>query len=63
MRAERGGEKTMSSVGFIRKVAIVAAAAGIVGSGAVTACSKEKPAETTSSTSAPNVSPTEKMYN
>mgnify|MGYP003511766430 FL=1 len=53
----------MSSVGFIRNVAIVAAAAGIVGTGAVTACSKEKPAETTPSTSAPSVSPTEKYYN
>ena len=50
----------MLSVGVIRKGVLVVGVASIIGSGAVTACSKEKPAETTSSTSAPNVSPTEK---
>lgn len=48
------------SVGVIRKAVLVAGLAAIVGSGAVTACSKEKPAETTRSTSAPSISPTEK---
>ena len=51
----------MLSVGVVRKVVLVAGVAAIVGSGAVSACSTEKPAETTPSTSAPNVSPTEKV--
>ena len=55
------GEELMLSASVVRKVALVAGAAAIVGSGALTACSeKEKPAETTPSTSAPAVSPTEK---
>ncbi len=45
----------------IRRVALIAGAAAIVGSGTVTACSsKEKPAETKPATSAPAVAPTEK---
>ena len=52
----------MWSAGVIRKVALIAGAAAIVGSGALSACSeKEKPAETKPSTSAPAVSPTEKQ--
>ena len=48
----------MWSAGVIRTVALIAGAAAIVGSGALTACSeKEKPAET----KAPAVSPTEKQ--
>lgn len=50
----------MFSSRVIRQVALVAGAAAILGSGALTACAKEKPAETKPSTSAPAVSPTEK---
>lgn len=52
----------MWSAGAIRKVALVAGAAAILSSGALAACSKEKPAEPkpSSSTTAPNVSATEK---
>lgn len=46
----------------MRQIALAAGAAAILGSGALTACAKEKPAETkpSSSSSAPAVSPTEK---
>lgn len=52
----------MFSTRFVRQVALVAGAAAILGSGALTACAKdkEKPAETKPSSSAPAVSPTEK---
>lgn len=54
----------MWSAALVRKIALVAGAAAILGSGALTACSaKEKPAETkpsSSATSAPEVKPTEK---
>ncbi len=50
----------MSSSRVIRQIALVAGAAAILGSGALTACAKEKPAETKPSSSAPAVSPTEK---
>lgn len=50
----------MFSTRTIRHVAVVAGAAAVLGSGALTACAKEKPAETKPSTSAPAVSPTEK---
>lgn len=53
----------MWSARVVRQVALVAGAAAIVGSGALTACStKEKPAETkpSSSTSAPALTPSEK---
>lgn len=49
---------------LVRQVALIAGAAAIVSSGALTACSskdKEKPAEPPSSTSAPSPSPTEKV--
>lgn len=50
----------MFSTRTIRQIALVAGAAAVLGSGALTACAKEKPAETKPSTSAPAVSPTEK---
>ena len=50
----------MLSSRVTRQIALVAGAAAIVGSGMLTACAKEKPAETKPSTSAPTVSPTEK---
>jgi hypothetical protein len=50
----------MFSTRTIRHIAVVAGAAAVLGSGALTACAKEKPAETKPSTSAPAVSPTEK---
>ena len=52
----------MLSSRVTRQIALVAGAAAIVGSGMLTACAKEKPAETkpSSSTSAPVVSETEK---
>lgn len=53
----------MFSTRTIRQIALVAGAAAVLGSGALTACSKEKAEETKSpsSTSAPAVSPTEKV--
>ena len=51
----------MSAAGFIRTVVLVAVAAAIICSGAVTGCSKQKPGETTPS-SAPSVFPTEKFF-
>ena len=50
----------MSAAGAIRKAVLVVAAAAIVCSGAVTACSEKQPAQTTPSTNAPNIAPTEK---
>ena len=52
----------MFSTRAMRQIALAAGAAAILGSGALTACAKEKPAETkpSSSSSAPAVSPTEK---
>ncbi len=50
----------MFSSRVIRQVALAAGVAAVLGSGALTACAKEKPAETKPSTSAPAVSPTEK---
>jgi hypothetical protein len=50
----------MFSTRTIRQIALVACAAAVLGSGALTACAKEKPAETKPATSAPAVSPTEK---
>lgn len=51
----------MLSTRVMRQVALVAGAAAIVGSGALAACStKEKPAETKPSTSAPALTPSEK---
>ena len=50
----------MWSANVVRRLALIAGAAAIVGSGALTACSKEKPAETKPST-ATSVSPTEKV--
>lgn len=53
---------TMLSTRVVRQIALVAGAAAILGSGAVTACAKEeKPAETKPSSSAPAVTPTEKV--
>ena len=52
----------MFTARVIRHVALVAGAAAILGSGALTACAKEeKPAESKPATSAPAVSPTEKV--
>jgi hypothetical protein len=52
----------MFTARVIRQVALVAGAAAILGSGALTACAKEeKPAESKPATSAPAVSPTEKV--
>ena len=52
----------MFNTRVIRQVALVAGAAAIVGSGALTACAKEEtPAESKPATSAPAVSPTEKV--
>lgn len=52
----------MFSTRVLRHVALAAGAAAILGSGALTACAKEeKPAESKPSTSAPAVSPTEKV--
>lgn len=54
----------MWSVVVVRKIALVAAGAALVGSGALTACSQqEKPTETKapSSSTAPSPSPTEKI--
>lgn len=53
----------MFSARVMRKVALVAGAAAIVGSGALTACAKEekKPEGAKPATSAPSVSPTEKV--
>ncbi len=50
----------MMSVGMVRRVALVAGVAAVLGSGALSACSKEKPAETKPSTSAPSLTPSEK---
>lgn len=52
----------MFSAGVVRQVALIAGAAAILGSGALTACSsKEKPAETKpSSSSSASVAPSEK---
>jgi hypothetical protein len=51
----------MFSTRVVRQIALVAGAAAILGSGALTACAKEeKKEETKPSTSAPAVSPTEK---
>lgn len=52
----------MLSVGVVRRVAVVAGVAAVLGSGAVSACSsKEKPAESKPASSAPSASPTEKV--
>lgn len=54
----------MWSAGTVRRVALIAAAAAIVGSGTVSACSsKEKPAGTNppSSTGPSSLAPTEKV--
>ncbi len=48
------------SAGVIRKAVLIAGAAAILSSGALAACSKDKPAEDKPATSAPAVSPTEK---
>ena len=50
----------MWSADAVRKVALIAGAAAILSSGALAACSKDKPAETKPATSAPSVSATEK---
>jgi hypothetical protein len=52
----------MFTARVIRQAALIAGAAAILGSGALTACAKEeKPAESKPATSAPAVSPTEKV--
>jgi hypothetical protein len=56
----------MMSSGVLRKVALIAGAASILATGALTACSSskesDKPAESTQApTSAPSVAPTEKQ--
>ena len=48
------------SAGVIRKAVLIAGAAAILSSGALAACSKDKPAEDKPATSAPAVSATEK---
>ncbi|MGV0990625.1 MAG: hypothetical protein ACOYB7_00070 [Mycobacterium sp.] len=50
----------MWSANAVRKVAFIAGATALLSSGALVACSKEKPAETPPSTSAP-LSSTEKV--
>lgn len=51
----------MLSAGVVRRVAVVAGVAAVLGSGALSACSsKEKPAETKPSSSAPSLTPSEK---
>lgn len=51
----------VKSARVFRQIALVTGAAAVVATGALTACSKEKPAETKPSSSAPAVSPTEKV--
>ena len=54
----------MISSDALRKVALIAGAAAVLGTGALTACSsdkdKDKPAESSQSSTAPSVAPTEK---
>lgn len=51
----------MWSAGVLRRAALVAGAAAVMTSGTLVACSsKEKPADSTPSTGAANVQPTEK---
>lgn len=51
----------MKSARLFRQIALGVGVAAIAVSGALTACSKEKPAETKPESSAPAVSPTEKV--